>query len=359
MVDGVRTFDPVGAFQRGRRGALGIERQEQQIAAERTAAPRRNILGDISIQQAQQTLAAGRELQAQQGTTFEQQQAIQQATVGVQVTDALGRLSQDQRGSAFASLQDRLSPFFTPDQLVQFGQSQFTDQDIAQARTAFQSILTPKAPQAGVVVSEKARIVNPITGKVLFEPKAGQLPEDIKFSDFRGVNKDVGALVKDASKIKKAASSLSKLSKTKSATDQLAAIFTFMKSLDPTSVVREAEQDQARSTGGVTDQFIGFINRIQGQGALPENVFTQMVLTAKRLSNQASEDTGVEVNKFLDAFGERLISGDKKRLSGRVPSLFTGAGIGTGQELTEGAIIRNSETGQRKQVVNGQLVDIQ
>ena len=52
MVDGVRTFDPVGAFQRGRRGA-------QQIAAEEAAAPRRNQLQDLNIEQAQQTLLPG------------------------------------------------------------------------------------------------------------------------------------------------------------------------------------------------------------------------------------------------------------------------------------------------------------
>ena len=39
----------------------------------------------------------------------------------------------------------------------------------------------------------------------------------------------------------------SKISETKSATDQLAAIFTFMKVLDPTSVVREGEQESAKN----------------------------------------------------------------------------------------------------------------
>ena len=50
------------------------------------------------------------------------------------------------------------------------------------------------------------------------------------------------------------------------AASSLAAIFSFMKTLDPRSVVREGEQQMATYTGGVTDALVSMINKAQGQG---------------------------------------------------------------------------------------------
>ncbi len=156
--------------------------------------------------------------------------------------------------------------------------------------------------------------------KLLNNPE--KLTGNVDFKDFRALNNDVTSLIKEPLKIRRAAERLNKLGKSKSATDQLAAIFTFMKALDPTSVVREAEQDAARSTGGVTDQFIGFVNSIQGEGALPEAVFESMIVTAKNLSDEAVTGARSELTNSLDAFGDRLRGQDKDRLLNRVPGLF-------------------------------------
>jgi hypothetical protein len=116
---------------------------------------------------------------------------------------------------------------------------------------------------------------------------------------------------------------LQKIGQKKTATDQLAAIFTFMKTLDPTSVVREGEQRAARTTGGVTDQFIGFVNQIKGEGGLPESVFNNMIDTAMSLSDEAVTGARLEVSSSLDAFGDRLKEEDKQRLLDRIPQPFT------------------------------------
>ena len=165
-------------------------------------------------------------------------------------------------------------------------------------------------------VSEEA-----VQGAIV-KAEEGKGDDFIKLGDLRSINKDVGDLIKEPSKIRNSAARLEKISKTKSATDQLAAIFTFMRALDPTSVVRESEQDQARATGGVADVMVGFVNKIQGEGALPPAVFDNMVLTAKRLSNQAISDVKTEVDGFLGAFGDRLKPKAKSDLSRRIPKLF-------------------------------------
>jgi len=51
----------------------------------------------------------------------------------------------------------------------------------------------------------------------------------------------------------------------------LAAIFSFMKTLDPRSVVREGEFQMGTQTGGVVDSLVGMVNRAQGKSMGPES----------------------------------------------------------------------------------------
>ncbi len=144
----------------------------------------------------------------------------------------------------------------------------------------------------------------------------------LEFKDRQSLNNNVTTLVKEPIAVKKSADALAKLGETKSPTDQLAAIFTFMKSLDPASVVREGEQQQAARTGGVTDQFIGFVNRIRGEGALPPDVFNNMILTAKRVANGALEGSRDELAGFLEPLSDDISAKTRDRLLARVPENF-------------------------------------
>jgi hypothetical protein len=136
------------------------------------------------------------------------------------------------------------------------------------------------------------------------------------------INKDLTALTKPSREIKAAAASLVSLEKSSSPTDQLAAIFKFMKSLDPTSVVREGEQQMARSTGGPADAFVGYINRIRGEGGLTEEAFKNMVNSAKLMANSSIESARDESRSFLDVFTE-LTPERRGNLDKRVPLPFT------------------------------------
>ena len=50
----------------------------------------------------------------------------------------------------------------------------------------------------------------------------------------------------------------------------LSMIFAYMKMLDPTSVVRESEQDQARRTGGAADWLVNYATMVRGGGSLTD-----------------------------------------------------------------------------------------
>lgn len=141
----------------------------------------------------------------------------------------------------------------------------------------------------------------------------------IDAKDRLSINKDVTGLISGSNQIYKAAQDLKTLKSSSSPTSQLAAVFKLMKALDPTSVVREGEQDQARSTGGAADYLIGYVTKLQGGGSLPENVFTDMVDTASNLANSAISSTETELNDYLDTYGDTLPGDFKNALKRRVP----------------------------------------
>lgn len=138
----------------------------------------------------------------------------------------------------------------------------------------------------------------------------------------RDINKDVTGLVKGARDITDSAKALETLKASSSPISQLAAVFKLMKALDPASVVREGEQQQARSTGGPADALVGYVNKIRGEGPLPPRAFTDMVNTAKRLANSAIDSSSGEVSGYLDAFEDKLGQSFKDRLLSRIPERF-------------------------------------
>jgi len=144
------TFDPVGAFQRGRAGALNIQQREQAIDAERLAAPRRNLLGDIGLQQARQTLGAGRAAEQRTATTFGQGQALQQARFRVQMGEAALLLPEDQRQAAFrasAPLAQKVGIDTSRADFTQRFTDEFINQGLTKDRAFIQSLTGGGAPE--------------------------------------------------------------------------------------------------------------------------------------------------------------------------------------------------------------------
>ncbi len=135
----------------------------------------------------------------------------------------------------------------------------------------------------------------------------------------QGINKDVTSLIGDTVGIAKAADSLAALKESSSPSAQLAAIFKFMKSLDPTSVVREGEQQMARSTGGPADYLVGVVSQLQGEGSLPPAVFSDMVETSRNLADSAIGTSSKEVNDYLNAYEDTIPESFKKSLINRLP----------------------------------------
>jgi hypothetical protein len=144
----------------------------------------------------------------------------------------------------------------------------------------------PKDPVKGVSVGD--RVVNPITGEVIYEP--------------------AGGLAFDAEKVQLARKEFTALPQVKSFADQttaygrvmssisdpspagdLALIFNYMKVLDPGSVVREGEFATAQNAGSVDDRTRGLYNRIMSGERLSERQRADFADRATRLYGGAEQ----------------------------------------------------------------------
>jgi len=170
---------------------------------------------------------------------------------------------------------------------------------------------------------------DPTTGAYSINPALKTKLEDVKLKgpkltlkDKISLNKEFTNLTKGTQGIYAAAASLSSLKDSSTATDKLAAIFKFMKSLDPTSVVREGEQDMAFRTGGAADTMVGYVNSLMGEGKLSETAFLNMVNTAKTLANSAIDTSTPEISSYLETFSDDLSPNFKKSLLNRMPKSF-------------------------------------
>lgn len=149
-----RTFDPVGAFQGARRGALQIQQAEQQLAAQ----PARNQLADLKLEQAR--VGAQR-----QETRFGQEQSILGAKILNQTLTALRGLAPQQRDAAFTKIAPQLQQFGID--TSSFEPGEFTDAGLDQGIAETLALIGQPAPSPGVTLSPgQKRFVD---GKVVAE----------------------------------------------------------------------------------------------------------------------------------------------------------------------------------------------
>jgi len=142
------------------------------------------------------------------------------------------------------------------------------------------------------------------------------------------INKDITPIVKSTEGIHSAASSLEALKSKSSAASQLAAVFKFMKALDPTSVVRETEQGMVYDAQGAAQGIAGRLNKLMGEGGLTKEGFDDIVNTAKVLANAEVESKDSEIQRYLDVYEGTLPESFVKTVKGRVPKKFEIGGSG-------------------------------
>ena len=136
------------------------------------------------------------------------------------------------------------------------------------------------------------------------------------------LNKEISAITKDATMIHRTAQDIEKLKTIKSGPAAISIVYKFMKSLDPTSVVREGEFAIAENAAGVPETIANVYNKLLSGERLPESVIADFSYAAKELANTAVGAAETEVDDYLATFEDDLGAQFSKSLRSRVPKRF-------------------------------------
>lgn len=99
-----------------------------------------------------------------------------------------------------------------------------------------------------------------------------------------------------------------------SPTDQIAAIFSFMKTLDPSSIVTEGEIRLSAQAGGPLRQLANLVNSVSGQGDLDATTREQLAETATLVFASRAQQAEQQRRNFLGAATGRGIPPDLANL---------------------------------------------
>jgi len=180
----------------------------------------------------------------------------------------------------------------------------------AVAQTAqIQQLLTPKKKDRKIVQGADGFNYYADTGeRVLPDVKAKpEKPEDLnkikrdQTKNLQGLFTN-NAIVKDFNMASTQFSKLTSSAKQESAAGDMSMIFTYMKILDPTSVVREGEQATAASAGGVPDRVWNAYNKAVSGEKLTPTQREDFVSTASKLYNSNIK----QFDAFKGSFGSSI-----------------------------------------------------
>jgi hypothetical protein len=153
---------------------------------------------------------------------------------------------------------------------------------------------------------------------------AGRLAqrEFLDIKDIKGVNDQVTALTKNPMMIYGAARDLAVLEEGGTVTDQIAAVFKFMKALDPTSTVRESELGLIYGAEGAAQGFANSINDLLGGGKINTTNFKSIVDTAKKLANTSIDTGGEALDGYLGVIQDNMTPNQYNKMRERMPVKF-------------------------------------
>ena len=119
------------------------------------------------------------------------------------------------------------------------------------------------------------------------------------FKDVQALRKEFVAMSKDFIQVRNSWARIQDLDpNSATGADDATLVFSFMKMLDPTSVVREGEQATARNSAGVPESIRGIYNNLIGGGQLSPAARTQMKQSAQRVFQKAEQIQEGVTNTF-------------------------------------------------------------
>lgn len=175
-----------------------------------------------------------------------------------------------------------------------------------------------------VDLGDRVGVIDPATGQIVQTYRKGATPTsgaesgEKLFSRANTLRDEYVSQSKDFVTIKNAYGKIHASAENPSPAGDLSLIFSYMKILDPTSVVREGEQASARNAAGVPDQIRNLYNRVvSGEQLNPEqradfvnragSLFSQNLQSQREMENYyggLSQRSGIDPqNVLVDVYG--------------------------------------------------------
>ena len=163
-------------------------------------------------------------------------------------------------------------------------------------KAAVATLFQQKDPTKGISVGD--RIVNPITGEVIYEPTGGPAFDVERVQSARKEFTGLPQVKAFADQTTAYGTLISSVADPSPAGD-LSLIFNYMKILDPGSTVREGEFATAQDAGSIDDRTRGLYNRIVNGERLSERQRADFADRATRIYSSAEQ----QYNSFAEQYG--------------------------------------------------------
>ena len=187
---------------------------------------------------------------------------------------------------------------------------------------ALQQYMTPKKKERKIVKGADGFNYFADTGErvlpgVQAKPPTPEDPNKVKRGQTENLQKlfTNNAIVKDFNTATTQYNKLLSSAKQKSAAGDMSMIFTYMKILDPTSVVREGEQATAKEAGAVPDKVLNFYNKAVTGQKLTATQRADFVSTGTKLYDVNLKQFDAIKGSFEPSLQEYNIDADKVFLS--------------------------------------------
>jgi hypothetical protein len=276
-------------------------------------------LGSLGIQLSQ---LATQDPQAAAGLIMQNEQVLRNAGPGYEPESLLKQLQENPK-----ALSERADNFA----LVALGPKTFFDVTGARAKVNAQlrgqdiTMRGQDIQQQEGALDRSARLqAAQIRADATLADAAAKLQagQQLGAKDLRQINSDLTTFTKEHTGMYSAAKDLETLRARNTPASQLAAIFKYMKALDPTSVVREGEQVMVQRTDGVFGSMANYVSQLQSGKRLNDDQMKDLEVTAKQLANSQAEAVNSSVDSYLQSYGGTLPEAQKKLLESRKAKIF-------------------------------------
>ena len=168
-----------------------------------------------------------------------------------------------------------------------------------------EAMKTPETPEATKGIEVDGRIINPVTGEVIYGGHGGEGLDKDRLNAANTLRDDIRGEMENAMLVKDGAGVIQTLYSSPGAVSDYALAVAFAKIVDPGSVAREGEVAAVQRSGAAFPQYLQSLeNAITGAGAMNPAMRKEIAQLATKLANERLEGAGAKLNNWKSTVDE-------------------------------------------------------